>query len=130
MSRRVDYKDQALADLIDSLEGHPLMMRVILPRLAQQDAHTLRQALDRHAPDAESPAPEERKLYATLRFIEDAFPPSLKPILYPIGLHESYVDAGHLAAIALRIQSSYTLEQVAKTLQHLESAGLVQRTFH
>jgi len=38
---RLDPRERAVADLIDSLEGHPLMMRAILPRLDPHNAASL-----------------------------------------------------------------------------------------
>ncbi len=76
-----DRHDQAVADLIDELEGHPLMMRTILPRLGKESAPTLLAALERYVPQAGSSDPVERKLYATLRYVEEGLPAELRPLL-------------------------------------------------
>ena len=48
------------------------------------------------------------KLYATLRYVEDGLPDELKPLLYPLGLHEGYVDADYLAQMAGHAGQPYT----------------------
>ena len=123
---RLDPKDQAAADLIDSLEGHPLMMRAILPRLGEASAASLKQAIERYEPQAESTDPLERKLHATLRYVEEGLPRELAPLLYPIGLHEGHVHAGFLAAMADVAQQPFIRQAVQQALELLEAAGLVQ----
>ncbi len=102
------------------------MMRVILPRLGQQSAQALQRALENYEPDPNSDDPSERKLYATLRYTEDALPVALRPLLYPVSLHESYVDADVLTDMAKLAGSPFTEQQTVEMLQLLESAGLAQ----
>jgi tetratricopeptide (TPR) repeat protein len=123
---RLDPRDQAAAELIDSLQGHPLMMRAILPRLATTTARQLTQDIEQYVPQADSTDPVEQRLYATLRYIEQGLPEVLRPLLMPIGLHESYVDADHLAAMAKEAQQPFELAQVTQALELLEMAGLVR----
>ncbi|MGH8568600.1 MAG: hypothetical protein ACREXU_11440, partial [Gammaproteobacteria bacterium] len=123
---RLDPRERAVADLIDSLEGHPLMMRAILPRLGTQSAASLKQAIEHYVPQADSTDPIERKLYATLRFVEDGLPQALKPLLYPIDLHEGHVHADYLAAMAEVARQPFTPRAVQQALQLLEAAGLAQ----
>ncbi|MGH3117329.1 MAG: hypothetical protein ACRDQ2_09495 [Gaiellales bacterium] len=81
--QRLDPRDRAVADLIDSLEGHPLMMRAILPRLGTHNAASLKQAIEHYVPQADSTDPVERKLYATLRFVEDGAAASTQALALP-----------------------------------------------
>lgn len=123
---RLDPKDQDSADLINSLEGHPLMMRAILPKLGASNAKSLMQAIEQYLPQADSTDPVERRLYATLRYVEEGLPPALKPLLYPIGLHEGHVDAALLADMARLADQPFGLPAIQRALALLEVAGLVQ----
>ena len=53
-------------------------------------------------------------------------PQALKPLLYPIGLHEGHVDAAlTLAHMAKAAQQTFTPQAVQQALQLLEAAGLL-----
>ncbi|RDE50522.1 MAG: CHAT domain-containing protein, partial [Candidatus Accumulibacter meliphilus] len=123
----LDAKDEDSAKLIDSLKGHPLMMRAILPRLGSINAKQLRQDFEQYVPQADSDDPVEQRLYATLRYIEEGLPADLKPLLYPIGLHEGYIYTTFLADMAKEAQLPFTTEQAQQALERLEVAGLVRR---
>ena len=123
---RLDPRDQDTAELITSLQGHPLMMRAILPKLGSTPARKLRLDFEQYLPQAHSTDPVERRLYATLRYIEEGLPEPLRPLLLPIGLHEGYVDADYLAGMAKRAQQPFELTQVCQALELLEQAGLVR----
>ena len=123
---RLDPRDAETAKLIDSLLGHPLMMRAILPKLASQTAERVLVELDRYQPQSSSEDPVEQRLHTTLRYVENGLPEVLRPLLMPIGLHEGYVYADFLAAVAKESGQSYTLAQVSQALEMLEVAGLVR----
>ena len=77
----VNRDDPQLVELMELLEGHPLAMRVILPRLEKSTPSDLIAAvktnLQQFASDDDSvPA----KLFATLRFAEESLPDDLKPL--------------------------------------------------
>jgi SpoVK/Ycf46/Vps4 family AAA+-type ATPase len=119
--------DPELIGLMDLLDGHPLMMRVLLLQLNQRSAAALATELrDRfeHARGAENE--EQSKLFATLRFVEDAVPNALRALLVPLALHERFTDADYLEAMAKAAGSSYPREQIDQLLASLEHAGLVQ----
>jgi tetratricopeptide (TPR) repeat protein len=120
-----DPTDKDVTDLADSLQGHPLMMRAILPRLRSVPARQLRDALEQYLPFADSTDLMERHLYATLRYVEEGLSANLRPLLYLIRLHESYVDSNLLAAMAKIAQQPYTEQQVQECLGLLRNAGLV-----
>jgi tetratricopeptide (TPR) repeat protein len=126
VGKRLDARDAGTAALIDSLHGHPLMMRAILPKLATTSAATLREALERWVPQADSTDPVEQRLYATLRYIEEGLPAALRPLLLPIGLHDRFVDADYLAAMAADAQQPFTVADTHRALELLAVAGLVQ----
>lgn len=123
---KLDPHDQTAVDLIDSLEGHPLMMRAILPRLGMLDAAALRKEFEQYVPQAGSLDPLERKLYATLRYVEEGLPAEMRPLLIPIGLHEGYVDADYIALMAGSTGQPFLSQDTRRVLELLQAAGLVQ----
>jgi hypothetical protein len=123
---KLDPRDAATAALVESLQGHPLMMRAILPQLGAKNAAQVQTELDSFVPQAESADPVQQRLYATLRYVEQGLPEGLRGLLLPIGLHEGYVDAGHLAAMARQAGQPYEITEVRQALERLEAAGLVQ----
>jgi tetratricopeptide (TPR) repeat protein len=124
-----DPKDQAIADLVDNLDGHALMMRAILPRLANESAESLGRKVESYVPDAESANPVEQKLYATLRFVEEGLDERLRPLLLPLALHVGHVDSQWLAAMATMAEQPFTDDDTRRLLEQLEAAGLVHGLF-
>src|SRR5262249_36840900 len=85
----IDRKDTDLVKLMDLLGGHPLSMRVILPRLTDRSAAELIGALQSNL-DALGPGgdPAQDKLFATLRLAERSLPEELQALLVPLAFHE------------------------------------------
>jgi hypothetical protein len=105
----IDRQDADLVTLMDLLGGHPLAMRVILPRLAKQKAAALIQALQSNL-TALGPSgdPAQNKLFATLHFAEQSLPDDVRPLLVPLALHERFVDADYLEIMAKQVDPSWT----------------------
>ena len=122
----IDRKDADLVTLMDLLGGHPLAMRVILPRLAKLKAAALIQALQSNL-TALGPSgdPAQDKLFATLHFAEQSLPDDLRPLLVPLALHERFVDADYLEIMANQVDESWTREQIDRFLGALAVAGLL-----
>ena len=113
----IDRKDADLVTLMDLLGGHPLAMRVILPRLAKLKAAALIQALQSNL-TALGPSgdPAQDKLFATLRFAEQSLPDDLRPLLVPLALHERFVDADYLEIMAKQVDPSWTRAPIDRFL--------------
>lgn len=124
----IDRGDKGLVELMNLLDGHPLGMRVVLPRLEKQRAGDLCEAL-RHNLDALGGENDEalKKLYATLRLVEDVLPEELNPLLVPLGLHERFVNEKDLLGMASFADSRWNQDKVAQFLQVLVRAGLLRR---
>ena len=122
----IDRKDADLVTLMDLLGGHPLAMRVILPRLAKLKAAALIQALQSNL-TALGPSgdPAQDKLFATLRFAEQSLPDDLRPLLVPLALHERFVDADYLEIMAKQVDPSWTRAPIDRFLVALAVAGLL-----
>jgi len=121
--------DPDLAELMDTLDGHPLLMRAVLPRLeggrsAKSILSELEGNLAQPGADAD---PTQKKVYATLRFVEDALPQDLRLLLIPLALHDRFVDADYFEAMAKRAaQTQVTRAQIDCLLSALATAGLVR----
>ena len=123
----IDREDKDLVELMKLLDGHPLAMRVVLPRLEKQRAAELCAAL-RSNLDALGEGGDEaqRKLYATLKLAEDVLPEDLKPLLLPLGMHERFVDGDYLEGMAKQVNEAWTRERTDRFLRVLASAGLLR----
>ena len=121
--------DPDLAALMDTLDGHPLLMRAVLPRLeGGRTAKSILQELQGNlAADGTGADPTQKKVYATLRFVEDALPKDLRPALVPLGLHDRFVDADDLELMAKGAsQAQVTRRKIDRLLSALATAGLVR----
>ncbi|MFS8071432.1 MAG: tetratricopeptide repeat protein, partial [Byssovorax sp.] len=114
-------------ELMKLLDGHPLAMRVVLPRLEKQRAGELCTAL-RSNLDALGEGGDEaqRKLYATLKLAEDVLPEDLKPLLVPLGMHERFVQGGLLEGVAKQVDQAWTPDRINRFLGALANAGLLR----
>lgn len=68
---------------------------------------------------------DQRRLFATLRFVEQGLAEELRPLMAMIGLHESYVDADCLETMAKQIDPVWTRAQIDALLTALGAAGIV-----
>jgi tetratricopeptide (TPR) repeat protein len=122
----IDRQDADLVTLMELLGGHPLAMRVMLPRLEKLKASDLIQTLQSNV-TALGPSgdPAQDKLFATLRFAEQSLPDELRPLLTPLALHERFVDADYLEQMANEVDPSWTRSQIDRFLGALSVAGLL-----
>ncbi|MBI2838416.1 MAG: tetratricopeptide repeat protein [Acidobacteria bacterium] len=119
--------DPAMIELMELLGGHPLAMRVILPRLKDHCATALAQALKSNLAALDLPEDDvTRKLAATLRFVENSLPAELRPLLIPLSLHEGFVDADYLERMAKQVDGGPTRAMIDRVTQALCAAGLLR----
>ena len=126
---QTDRNDPELAALMDTLDGHPLLMRAVLPRLeGGRSAKSILDELQGNLAGGEAGAdPTQEKVYATLRFVEDGLPQDLRPLLTPLALHDRFVDADYVEAMAKEAgQAEVTRTQIDCLLSALATAGLVR----
>jgi tetratricopeptide (TPR) repeat protein len=121
----IDRDDAAMAGLLEQLGGHPLAMQVTLPMLAHQApselTDTLSSALSRVSADDE----DIGHLSASLGLVVDTLPVDLHPLLILLGLHERFVAAVELDAIAAAVDPSWSPSRIDTLLESLASAGLL-----
>ena len=124
----VSRDDQAFADLMKQLGGHPLAMRAILPQLEKRSAASIAKSLRENVRDLKLAAGDEayEQLFAALRFVEDALPESLRPLLQPLSLHEGYVDLNYLERMAKQVPGDWSRAQIDQLAGALVNAGLVR----
>ncbi|HKI38754.1 MAG TPA: hypothetical protein VKA46_43295, partial [Gemmataceae bacterium] len=110
------------------LNGHPLAMRVILPRLENRPAAELTEALWRNFNALRSGAADESeaRLFATLRFATDALPAAWQPLLIALAQHEGYVVADLLEEMARQVDAGWTRAPIDDCLGALASGGLLR----
>jgi hypothetical protein len=131
--KHADRSDPAFKYLVELLNGHPLTMRVILPRLERQTIAELIDALRRRfvAPDQiDANDPErhdpEKQLFAALQIVQDSLPDRWKALLTPLALHEGFVNAHFLTMMAEKIDATWTREIIDEFLNTLTRAGLLR----
>lgn len=120
----VDRADPEAQNLMDLLDGHPLAMRALLLQLADTDAKTLAGRL-RHRLEQTDKEDDQAKLFAALGFIEEALPDTLKPLLIPLALHERFVQADVLEAMAKTANAPHGRSDIDQLCNSLETAGLL-----
>jgi tetratricopeptide (TPR) repeat protein len=124
---KVDRDDPELNELMDQLAGHPLAMRVVLPKLEHMTASKVSEALRTNIAELGLSEEEEQgRLFATLRFVEQGLPEQLRSMMGLIGLHEAYLDARYLEAMAKQVDPEWTGQRVDQLVAKLAKAGLVR----
>ena len=111
---------------MDLLGGHPLAMRAVLPQLEKISAAEVLEAVRSNLSLKFGEDQDQAKLYATLAFVEGSLPHELLPLLALIGMHEGFVDADFLEAMAKQVDSGWTRPKINTLLQALVVAGLLQ----
>ena len=126
LGRKINRQDEDLAGLMNLLGGHPLAMRVILPRLEKQTAGQVAAGLKSNlAGLGDSGDEAERKLFATLQFVEESLPEELRELLLPLGMHEGYVYPNFLEAMAKSAGGDWSRARIDELTEALEAAGLL-----
>ncbi|HLN26349.1 MAG TPA: tetratricopeptide repeat protein [Gemmataceae bacterium] len=127
LGKTVNRDDRDLVELMQMLDGHPLAMRAILPRLerltASEVAKALRNNLARFGPDTDE---SQKALTATLAFVEQSLPEDLKPLLVPVAMHQGSLHSEVLAQIANGVIELDSRPLVDRLLQILSAAGLLR----
>src|ERR1039457_6031637 len=124
---KVNRNDPELSKLMNDLRGHPLAMRAVLPKLETMPAAKIAKALRTNIAELGLNEQEEQgRLFATLRFVEQGLAEELQPLLGLLGLHEGYVDADYLEAMAKQVDAGWTRPRIDRLMGALGVAGLVR----
>ena len=132
LGKKINRQDEDLAGLMNLLGGHPLAMRVILPRLEKQMAGQVAAGLKSNLAGLGDRGDEaERKLFATLQFVEESLPEELRELLVPLGMHEGYVAADYLERMAKSAGGDWNRPRIDELAEALEVADqLTPRPLH
>ncbi|MCY2995426.1 MAG: CHAT domain-containing protein [Planctomycetota bacterium] len=122
----VDRTDPDWMKLMELLEGHPLAMRVVLPRLQKSTPRQLMELIESNLAAFASEDQESAKLFATLDFAREGLPQDLQPLLIPLALHERFVDAEFLESMARQLDGSFDGGRVDRLASALGVAGLLR----
>jgi tetratricopeptide (TPR) repeat protein len=127
LGKSVNRNDPDLVGLMDLLGGHPLAMRAVLPQLEKSSAGEVLEAVRSNLASLKLDGDQDRaKLYATLAFVERSLPQELVPLLALIGMHEGFVNADYLEAMAKQVDAGWTRAKINTLMQALVAAGLLR----
>ena len=122
----VNRDDEQLVDLMNFLNGHPLSMRVLLPRLESLRASDILAGLRSnlkilgiHEGD------EMASVFATLQFNDNYLPKELRTLLPALGLFEGYIFLAHLKAMLSQVDPVADSELVGRLGDALSTAGVL-----
>ena len=116
----VNRKDPKQVELMDFLRGHPLAMRMVLPKLAEMTAGQVVEALRSNVSSLGLDA-----IGATVRFIEDGLPEELRPLLVPLGMHEGFVDVRLIEMMGQQVGEEWTRDRIERLFSALRIGGLL-----
>ena len=122
----VDRAHPDWKELMDLLEGHPLAMRVVLPRLQKHSPRRLMELIESNLAEFASEDQESAKLFATLGFARDGLPLELQPLLIPLALHERFVHGDMLEDMARQLDAAFDGGRIDRLTGALGVAGLVR----
>lgn len=127
IATRVEREGAELAGLMDQLGGHPLAMRVVLPKLEEMRPAGIAEALRTNiAALGLDPNEEQGRLFGTLRFVEQGLPDELQGLMPLIGLHEGFVSANLMESMGKRTDPPWERAQIDQLMFALASAGLLK----
>ena len=122
----ISRRDPALAEVLESLGGHPLAMQAVLPQLTTHNISEVRVSLEQNFANLSSIAdPVERRLYASLKFIQQSLADNLTGLLIPLALHERFVDTAYLETMADSLAEGLNRAQIERFTSVLVTAGLL-----
>lgn len=112
--------------LADFLGGHPLMMRVMLPKLSEHPADSLVKSLK----DSFDALDGDGQLQVVLKNIEDFLPSNSEPELFLLSLHVGYAFIDYLVGICSISTAIRSRAEIKSTLLALQRFGLVHQLDH
>jgi tetratricopeptide (TPR) repeat protein len=115
-----------VARLVHILGGHPLAMRVLLPRLQVQAANEIVAALLSDLSSLEKPSSEDWvTLSGPLIVREQRLPEELHALLEPVALHKEFVHSSHLHIMSTSVGATFTQADIDAFMTLLSSLGLL-----
>jgi len=117
-----------LHHLLDAIDGHPLIMRMLLPMLDTHSPADLQERWRENIAELDLEGGEalQAQLYGALSFVTDQLPDELRPVLVPLAMHEGYVNLRLLEYMAEQAYPALTRSDIDQTLIIFVNAGLLQ----
>ncbi|CAN2040868.1 Tetratricopeptide repeat protein [Candidatus Magnetomoraceae bacterium gMMP-15] len=121
----INQEDPDLKKLMDMLHGHPLSMRVILPKLEKMSVKdVISQIGEVSLNDSNDENELQNRLYNILAFIEKGLPENMKPLLIPLGMHQDFVMKSYFENIVEQVDFEQA-KNVSNFFKILSQAGLI-----
>ena len=119
---------RSLYDLLDAIDGHPLIMRMLLPMLKNHSPAGLQKRWRENIAEMDLEGGEalQQQLYGALGFVIDQLPEELRPVLVPLALHERYVDADLIEQMVDLTEAALPRGEINRAFMLLSSAGLLR----
>jgi hypothetical protein len=125
---KIDRSGKDINELMETLSGHPLAMRVILPKLEKMSAGNVLEALESNLEALDLGDDEaNNKLFAALRFAIDLLPDILQELLIPLGLHERYIESNMLKLMSQQVNDAWKPEIIDDFIEKMIAAGLLNK---
>ncbi|NJM11386.1 MAG: hypothetical protein HC889_05425 [Synechococcaceae cyanobacterium SM1_2_3] len=126
-----DQQDAELKTLMELLDGHPLAMRVLLPRLEKVSAYTLISKLrgqlnESNSANCSIQVQLQGRLFTVLDFVVDSLPLELKPLLIFLVYYDRFLHLLALEMIAKQAGCQCGRVEIEKFLYILVGAGLLR----
>jgi len=123
----VDRDDEGFGRLMDMLDGHPLAMRVILPRLEKLGVGGVMRAVQSNIDELGlEGADAAQELFGTLRLAEDMVGEAERELLIGLAMHERFIQAEMLKLMAERVDERWGEAQIGRFFARLGLCGLVR----
>lgn len=122
---KLDREDEICRQIMDKLDGNPLVVRAIFLRLAESPATTLLAQLQDDFNGAEGDE-GTRRIQATFSVFERGLDRAFSPVLRLIGLHERFVNMYYITVMLNHIGES--TDKVKSCFDILVKAGLCRET--
>jgi len=123
----VDRNDENFIELMDLLDGHPLSMQIVLPRLAQMTAAEVLEALRKNIADLGLGSSEaEDRVWATFALIDKSVPDNLRPLLVPLSFFSRYAPFDLLAVLVKEVGYPATTSDLERLGAILVTSGVAR----
>jgi tetratricopeptide (TPR) repeat protein len=119
---RINRKSKEFSELMDMLGGHPLAMRIVLPRIEKLGVAGAKHALEENIKYL---GPSAEALYSTIKLIMDQIDNKYTSLLILCGFHDKYFFSNMLALMVERFDKKLTESQVMNFLEILVKGGVL-----
>jgi len=120
----IDRNDPGLMSLLDALQGHPLLMRAVLPALDRSSVADVLRTLQARLMGSGGTR-EDRALQATMDLVRQSVPANLDVLALLIGMHSGYTAIQYLEYTTAEAGAAFTREEITRVVDILVLAGVL-----